>query len=138
MKTVGLILLMLVVQSCFFHSYYENKDREWWYFEDWDTNKDMAIDKNEFTTNFEKHQVIRRISPIKQPIGYATFDSLVVKFTRNTVGHREDKASAASFDIDGNQKFSEQELATVMFIIADDNRNNELSGLEFYEWEVYL
>lgn len=138
MKAVGIVLLMFFIQSCFFHPYFKDKDREWLYFEDWDTNKDLTIDKNEFTTGFEEHKMIRRISPKAQPISYAEFDSVVVRLTRNAGEHKEEKATAVSLDTNGDQKLSEPELATGMFVIADDNKDDKLSGLEFYEWEVYL
>jgi hypothetical protein len=138
MKTVGLLLLTVAVQSCFFHPYFKNKDREWWYFEDWDTNNDFTIDRNEFTTGFENNKVIRRISPDARSVRYADFDSLVVKLTKKTGERRENKATAASLDIDGDQKLSEPELVAAMFAIADDNKDNVLSGVEFYQWEVYL
>ena len=136
MKTVGLFLLAFVVQSCFFHPYYEKE--KWLYFEDWDTNKDLVIDRDEFTTGFEKHKMIEKISANPQSIGYSDFDSLVAKLTKSVGEHRNDKATAASLDTNGDQKLSEPELATGMFVIADDNKDNKLSGLEFYEWEVYL
>jgi hypothetical protein len=138
MKAIGLLLIALFVQGCFFHPYFNDKESDWWYLEDWDINKDMVIDKDEFTTSFEKYEMIRKISANAQPVGYAVFDSLVVRLTRNTGEHQENKPTAASFDTNGDQKLSEPELAAGMFVIADDNRDNKVSGLEFYEWEVYL
>lgn len=128
---------MLVAQGCFYHPYYKDKDIDWWYFEDWDLNQDRVIDKSEFTMGFEKHKMINKISS-KQDLAYSDFDSLVVKMTRNTGEHKEDKAKGASLDLNGDQKISETELATGMFSIADDNRDEVVSGVEFYVWEVYL
>jgi hypothetical protein len=128
--------MAIVAQSCFFRPYY--KDEKWWYLEDWDTNQDLVLDKNEFIAGFEKHKMIKKISPDARQVAYADFDSLVVKLTKNAGGHKEDIAKASSLDVDGDQKLSESELAAAMFVIADDNKDNRLSGLEFYEWEVYL
>jgi hypothetical protein len=135
MKAIGLILILAVAQSCFYRPY--AKDEEWWYLEDWDTNNDWTIDKNEFITGFKEHKMIKKISPKAQPVAYADFDSLVTKISRSAGEHIKDKAKASSLDVDGDQKLSEAELAAAMFVIADDNKDNKLSGLEFYEWEVY-
>ena len=84
------------------------KDSDWWYLEDWDTNQDRVIDKGEFILGFEKHHMVKKINRL---------DSLATK---------------------GYQKLSEPELASAMFAIADTDKDDKLSALEFYKWEVYL
>jgi hypothetical protein len=90
MKTAAFILLILVLQSCY-QPYY--KDSEWWYFDEWDTNGDSMIDKNEFDASLAKYKVITKYNL------------------------KPDSA---------------------LFAAVDDNRDNEVSAIEFYTWEVSL
>jgi hypothetical protein len=91
MKTVGFLLLALITQSCFYQSYY--KDKQWWYFEEWDTNNDSVVDRDEFAAGVKKSKIIGKDTP--------TSDSAA-------------------------------------FAVADDNKDNKLSGIEFYKWEISL
>ena len=134
MKTVGFLLLALIGQSCFYHPYY--KDSEWWYFEEWDINQDRMLDKNEFETAFKKNKIARKFS--SRPMSLADFQSRVDRLEKETGEHPEDKPALSSFDTNGDHVLSQDELAAAIFAISDDNHDNELSSLEFYEWEVYL
>lgn len=90
MKAIGLLLVMLVLQSCY-HSYYKSSD--WWYLEDWDANHDLVIDKSEFVAGFEKYKVTKKVG---------------------------------------------QKNAAEVFVTADENKDDKLSGVEFYVWEENL
>jgi hypothetical protein len=91
MKTVGILLVVLMMQSCFYQPYY--KDSEWWYFEEWDTNHDSLLDKDEFNAGVAKDKTFRK-----------------------------DKAKADS----------------AVFVVVDGNKDNEVTAIEFYKWEVAL
>ena len=97
MKSIGVILITIMsvaLQGCFPKPYFSKEESVWAYFEDWDTNKDSSIDKDEFVAGY--------------------------------------KASEMSKKADSNVS------AESMFAKADDNGDSEITGLEFYRWEVKL
>ena len=97
MKRTGVILITLisiVAQGCLYHPYFNEKESVWAYFEDWDTNKDSTLDKDEFLNGYKNSQMDKKM---------------------------DSKVTAES-----------------MFAKADDNGDSEITGLEFYRWEVAL
>lgn len=81
---------LLTLGSCGFFKDY-SKDNHWSYFEEWDSNTDMHIDKEEFANG-----CIR----------------------------------------DGFIKKDERATADNLFTAADESKDGELTGIEFYRWKV--
>jgi hypothetical protein len=135
MKWALLLSLALSLQGCY-RPYF--KEEKWAYFEDWDLNRDRVLDKEEFKRGFEDYKLFEKLSPRSEPITYEQFDKRVSSMAEKTGEKPEDKPTASSLDPNGDQKISKDEIASAMFVVADDNRNNEVSSFEFYEWQVYL
>ena len=62
MKTTNLLLMLALIfslASCGFFKDY-SKEQEWSYFEEWDTNADAKVDKNEFIEGCVKDDFIEK------------------------------------------------------------------------------
>jgi len=141
MKWVGLIALALLMEGCFFKSYLNDKDNIWVYFEDVDENHDSNISKDEFTKGYIQNDMFKKISSGSPSLTYEEFNKVVAGWKEKSGNKPETEtvsSEVSSFDPDGDQKLSKEELAVAMFTLADDNRDNEITALEFYHWEVYL
>lgn len=89
-----------------------------------DVNDDRSIDESERARGKELYFLKEPARP--GAMNEAAFNEYL---SNNNV--------ALAFDTNKDNKISEFEMAGTMFVISDDNRDNVIGSLEFYDWEIY-
>jgi hypothetical protein len=139
------------------------KDQHWGYFEEWDINRDIKVDANEFLHGYVDHDFFKKWAGRKSEISTAIMTSRLAedgnKLTEALISSRDLNSTASAqgdsvdqtsgdqtndalpaiineVDKNNDQSISREEWAQEMFRLADENNDGSLTPIEFYLWQV--
>ena len=153
------LILVLSITGCATFPKSPRED-QWSYFEEWDSNRNVSIDSTEFFRGYieqdffttwagKKKEIDSEVlaakldnadNRLKKALAYSNHDSVASARRQSGISSDNQTHSTLEFvnkaDRNTNRRITEEEWASAMFKVADENSDGVLTPIEFYLWQL--